>query len=71
MLWVKAEDEVLKEKVWLCLDGANVEVFEKIEVDPFSRVCNIRKGKVFEIGPYHFKVIGEVAYTRAYPLKFK
>jgi len=68
MLWVKAEDETLQEKVWLRLDGANIDVFDlsQVEPDPFSRVVNTREGRIFQVGIYRFKVVGKEAYTRAY-----
>ena len=66
-IYVEAVDEVLNEEAVLALEnGEVVEVIDKedFEPDPFSRVVNLAEGKVFEVGIYRYKVVGEVAYTR-------
>lgn len=65
--YVEAVDEVLGDEVILVFeDGKVVEALDKeeFEPDPFSRIANLAKGKVFEVGVYKYKVVGDVAYTR-------
>jgi hypothetical protein len=66
-LYVKAIDEVLHDKVILKVEnGEVVEVINPhdFKPDPFSRVVNVLKGHMFEVGIYKYKVVGEHAYTR-------
>jgi len=58
------------QEVWLRLDGNDIEAYEldEFEPDPFSRVVNIAEGKIFKVGIYTYKAVGEEAYTRGHVL---
>jgi len=67
VLYVKAKEIDFGDEVWLRIDGKDIEAYEldEFEPDPFSKVTNILEGRIFEVGIYKYKVIGDVAYTRA------